>query len=348
MRPRPEEAMDDRANGADPVDSETPETHSNDAMGWYLNEIGKHPRIGQEEVVELCKTIEAGLYARHKLESDQKLADPQLHADLQTLDQLGRQAKERLICANLRLVVSWAKRYRGTSLDLIDLVSCGNFGLIRAVEKYDYKLGYRFSTYATWWIRQQIERGVAEANYPVHIPAHKLSELKKLKRANDDYEYINAVPPSLEHLSETTGLSEEHIRSLLEIRHFLEALPSLDRPLFEDDGEDDYYRVTPSPSALNPEDIVIARESTVLFSKSLLATLNDTERKIIERRFGLASGEPESVRCTAEAVGKSADYVNQISYRALGKMRKYFETVLAEEPEFSRLKADRPKNGRRH
>ncbi len=324
-----------------------PNRHAADAMSWYLNEIGKYPLIDQKEVVELCKDIEAGLYARHKLDSEQEMADPELRADLQSLDQLGRQAKEKLICANLRLVVSWAKRYRGTNLDMSDLVSYGNLGLIRAVEKYDYKLGYRFSTYATWWINQQIQRGVIEANHTVHIPAQRHSELKKLKKAEEIYGAQSGNGrPCPEALAELAGLSVDHVRYLQDIRHFTEVLPSLDESPFEEGDGSDYYHILPAPDAQNPEDIFTGDDSRAL--EALLNRLAAIEREVITRRFGLEGGKPASLSETAEAVGLSPDDVKRMTYRALDKLRR--QAAGAGEGRFglSELKFDRVKRGRWH
>jgi RNA polymerase nonessential primary-like sigma factor len=282
----------------------------------YLNGIGRTALLTAAEEVELAKRIEAGVFAQHMLDTADGL-DSTRKGELRQLVTDGHVAKNHLLEANLRLVVSLAKRYTGRGMPLLDLIQEGNLGLIRAVEKFDYAKGFKFSTYATWWIRQAITRGMADQARTIRLPVHLVEQVNKLARMKRDMHQRLGRDATHAELAEESGIAEEKIADLLD--HARDPV-SLDMPVgseeeaplgdFIEDGE-----------AADAETTVI---SHLLHDdlRRVLATLEDREQHVIRMRYGLDDGQP----CTLDQIGRqfglSRERVRQIEREVMAKLRQ--------------------------
>jgi RNA polymerase nonessential primary-like sigma factor len=287
-----------------------------DLVRVYLNGIGKTALLTAEQEVELAKRIEAGVFAQHMLETAKKLA-PRRREELSALVRDGRVAKNHLLEANLRLVVSLAKRYTGRGMPLLDLIQEGNLGLIRAVEKFDYAKGYKFSTYATWWIRQAITRGMADQSRTIRLPVHLVEQVNKLARIKRDLHQQLGREATNEELGREVGLTPEKVADLLD--HARDPV-SLDMPVgseedaplgdFIEDGE-----------ATDAESAVI---SGLLHDdlRRVLATLDEREQSVIRLRYGLDDGQPHTLDQIGKRFGLSRERVRQIEREVMAKLRQ--------------------------
>ena len=268
------------------VTAAIPDDGGVETLQVFLNRIGRHRLLRPAEELELARRIERG--------------------DLQ--------AKERMINANLRLVVSIAKQYQGADLPLLDLIQEGMLGLIRAVEKFDYRLGYRFSTYATWWIRQAVERGRDAKEAPIRLPLNVTRKRRKLAKAESALVTRLDRDPTDEELAIETGIELEEIRALKEVSR---TVVSLDRPIGTDDEAslgDLMANTEPGPDELVHESL--ARETLW----SALATLPERERLVLGLRYGLRGGEPAPLREIGRRLGLTPERVRQIESAALGRL----------------------------
>ncbi|GAA0930273.1 sigma-70 family RNA polymerase sigma factor [Pseudonocardia zijingensis] len=299
---------------AEDLDAQSPAA---DLVRVYLNGIGKTALLTAAQEVELAKRIEAGVFAQHVLdEAAPGELDAQYAADLRAIVRDGRRARNHLLEANLRLVVSLAKRYTGRGMPLLDLIQEGNLGLIRAVEKFDYTKGFKFSTYATWWIRQAITRGMADQARTIRLPVHLVEQVNKLARIKRDLHQKLGRDATHEELAAESGIAEEKIADLLD--HARDPV-SLDMPVgseeeaplgdFIEDGE-----------ATDAETTVI---SHLLHDdlRRVLATLEDREQQVIRMRYGLDDGQPRTLDQIGRRFGLSRERVRQIEREVMAKLR---------------------------
>ncbi|GAA5115894.1 sigma-70 family RNA polymerase sigma factor [Pseudonocardia adelaidensis] len=309
---RPEEIAPEIS--AEDLDAQSPAA---DLVRVYLNGIGKTALLTAAQEVELAKRIEAGVFAQHVLDSAAPgELDKQYAADLRAIVRDGRRARNHLLEANLRLVVSLAKRYTGRGMPLLDLIQEGNLGLIRAVEKFDYTKGFKFSTYATWWIRQAITRGMADQARTIRLPVHLVEQVNKLARIKRDLHQKLGRDATHEELAAESGIDEEKIADLLD--HARDPV-SLDMPVgseeeaplgdFIEDGE-----------ATDAETTVI---SHLLHDdlRRVLATLEEREQQVIRMRYGLDDGQPRTLDQIGRRFGLSRERVRQIEREVMAKLR---------------------------
>ncbi|MEV3926134.1 RNA polymerase sigma factor [Actinomadura coerulea] len=296
------------------ADLDDQSTTMGDSVHTYLKAIGRRQLLTAEQEVDLAKRIEAGLYAEHKLESED--LSPAMRADLEWVAADGRRAKAHMLEANLRLVVSVAKKYSDRGLSLLDVVQEGNLGLIRAVEKFDYSKGYKFSTYAMWWIRQAIQRGFADSARTIRLPVHVLEMLSKLSRVERDMHQRLGREPTPEELGAELDKSPEQVRELL--RTSRQPI-SLDSTIGED-GETrigDLIEDTDSPEASE----LVDRQLMADQLRRTLDILSPREAKIMAMRFGLYDGTPRTLDEIGKALGLTRERIRQLEKESLSKLR---------------------------
>ncbi|WP_438803085.1 RNA polymerase sigma factor RpoD [Frankia tisae] len=289
---------------------------SSDPVRMYLKAIGKVRLLGAAEEVDLAKRIEAGLFASEKLAASARRISPQRRRDLEAVERDGQVAKRALVEANLRLVVSVAKRYVGRGMLLLDLIQEGNLGLIRAVEKFDYTKGYKFSTYATWWIRQGVSRALADQARTIRVPVHMAETINRTTRIQRQLVQSLGREPSPEEIAEQMDLSPEKVREVLEVARMpvsLDALVGADTDAHVGDFIEDADAVVPFDAVSS----VLLREQI----DSILRTLSDRDKKIIELRFGLADGRPRTLDEVGREFGVSRERIRQLESRTLSKLR---------------------------
>jgi len=311
-----DEAALSAAAGADEepdLDSEEPGV-SADPVRNYLNEIGRTPLLDAAQEVDLAKRIEAGLYAEQKLH-ESKLS-PKLRRELELIRDDGRRAKAHMLEANLRLVVSVAKRYSNRGMSFLDVVQEGNLGLIRAVEKFDYMKGYKFSTYAMWWIRQAITRALADQARTIRLPVHVVEQLNKLGRLQRDLHQRLGREPTAEELAAELDRTPEQIEEML--RNARQPV-SLDNPV----GDDEDTRLgdlIEDAEALGASDAMEYRAMIDTIHRAL-AGLDPRESRVLALRFGLVGGRPHTLDEIGQDVGLTRERIRQIEKEALAKLR---------------------------
>jgi RNA polymerase primary sigma factor len=302
----------DRLSEAD-LDDQTPAM--GDSVHTYLKSIGRTSLLTAEQEVDLAKRIEAGLFAEHKLETATGL-DENYRRDLELIAEDGRRAKAHMLEANLRLVVSVAKKYSDRGLSLLDVVQEGNLGLIRAVEKFDYTKGYKFSTYAMWWIRQAIQRGFADSARTIRLPVHVLEMLSKLSRVERDMHQRLGREPTPEELAVELDRTPDQIEELL--RTSRQPI-SLDSTIGED-GETsigDLIEDVDAPEASELVDRQLMAEQL----RSALDALTPREATIMAMRFGLYDGNPHTLDEIGRALGLTRERIRQLEKQSLSKLR---------------------------
>jgi RNA polymerase primary sigma factor len=286
-----------------------------DSVHTYLKAIGRRRLLTAAEEVDLAKRIEAGLYAEHKLATKPRLS-ARTRADLEIIAEDGRRAKAHMLEANLRLVVSVAKKYADRGLSLLDVVQEGNLGLIRAVEKFDYTKGYKFSTYAMWWIRQAIQRGFADSARTIRLPVHVLEMLSKLSRVERDMHQRLGREPTPEELAEELDKSPAQVQELL--RTSRQPI-SLDSTIGED-GETrigDLIEDTDSPEASE----LVDRQLMADQLRRALGVLSAREETIMAMRFGLYDGTPRTLDEIGKHLGLTRERIRQLEKESLSKLR---------------------------
>jgi RNA polymerase nonessential primary-like sigma factor len=281
----------------------------------YLNGIGKTALLTAADEVELAKRIEAGLYARNLLETRKRLGENRKR-DLALVVRDGEAARSHLLEANLRLVVSLAKRYTGRGMPLLDLIQEGNLGLIRAMEKFDYTKGFKFSTYATWWIRQAITRGMADQSRTIRLPVHLVEQVNKLARIKREMHQSLGREATDEELAAESGIPVEKINDLLE--HSRDPV-SLDMPVGSEE-EAPLGDFIEDAEAMSAENAVIA-ELLHTDIRTVLATLDEREHQVIRLRFGLDDGQPRTLDQIGKLFGLSRERVRQIEREVMVKLR---------------------------
>jgi RNA polymerase primary sigma factor len=286
-----------------------------DPVKDYLKQIGKVPLLNAEMEVELAKRIEAGLFSEEKLGKGGKIAAKTLE-ELEWIAEDGRRAKNHLLEANLRLVVSLAKRYTGRGMLFLDLIQEGNLGLIRAVEKFDYTKGYKFSTYATWWIRQAITRAMADQARTIRIPVHMVEVINKLARVQRQMLQDLGREPTPEELAKELDMTPEKV---IEVQKYGREPISLHTPLGED-GDSEFGDLIEDSEAIVPADAV----SFTLLQEQLhavLDTLSEREAGVVSMRFGLTDGQPKTLDEIGKVYGVTRERIRQIESKTMSKLR---------------------------
>ena len=286
-----------------------------DPVKDYLKQIGKVPLLNAEMEVELAKRIEAGLFSEEKLAKGGKIS-AKLQDELEWIAEDGRRAKNHLLEANLRLVVSLAKRYTGRGMLFLDLIQEGNLGLIRAVEKFDYTKGYKFSTYATWWIRQAITRAMADQARTIRIPVHMVEVINKLARVQRQMLQDLGREPTPEELAKELDMTPEKV---IEVQKYGREPISLHTPLGED-GDSEFGDLIEDSEAIVPADAV----SFTLLQEQLhavLDTLSEREAGVVSMRFGLTDGQPKTLDEIGKVYGVTRERIRQIESKTMSKLR---------------------------
>ena len=290
---------------------------SSDLFRQYLREIGRIPLLTAVEEVDLARRVEAGLFAEEKLSGAADL-DSRLALDLDRLVVLGRMAKRRLIEANLRLVVSVAKRYVGRGLTMLDLVQEGNLGLIRAVEKFDYARGYKFSTYATWWIRQAMSRALADQARTIRVPVHVVELINRVVRVQRRLLQERGYEPTPDEVAVQLELTPERVSEVLRLA---QEPVSLHAPVGEEDDValGDLIEDGDAASPVESAAFLLLRQHL----DAVLSTLGERERKVVQLRYGLADGRPRTLEEIGRIFGVTRERIRQIESKTLGKLRDH-------------------------
>ena len=286
-----------------------------DPVKDYLKQIGKVALLNAAEEVDLATRIEAGLYAEHKMQ-EEEITEVRLRRDMQLVVADGRRAKNHLLEANLRLVVSLAKRYTGRGMLFLDLIQEGNLGLIRAVEKFDYTKGFKFSTYATWWIRQAITRAMADQARTIRIPVHMVEVINKLARVQRQMLQDLGREPTPEELGTELDMTPEKV---IEVQKYGREPISLHTPLGED-GDSEFGDLIEDSEAVVPADAV---GFTLLQEQlhSVLDTLSEREAGVVAMRFGLTDGQPKTLDEIGKVYGVTRERIRQIESKTMSKLR---------------------------
>jgi RNA polymerase primary sigma factor len=294
-------------------------TLSADSVRTYLKQISKVALLTAEQEVQLAGRIEAGLYAAERVgesEGATETLSPQLRRDLRWIVRDGERAKNHLLEANLRLVVSLAKRYTGRGMPFLDLIQEGNLGLIRAVEKFDYTKGFKFSTYATWWIRQAITRAMGDQAHTIRIPVHMMEVINTLRRIHRNLLQDLGRDPTLEELATQMDITPDKV---LEIQHYAREPLSLDQTI----GDEGDSRLGDFIEDSQAVDAVDALASTLLQDQfqSVLATLSERDAGIIRLRFGLTDGQPHTLDQISLVYGVTRERIRQLENKTMAKLR---------------------------
>ena len=300
----------------EPVQQVTVAGATADPVKDYLKQIGKVSLLNAEQEVDLARRIEAGLYAEELLKTTSNDLSSRQRRELHILAQDGQQAKNHLLEANLRLVVSLAKRYTGRGMQFLDLIQEGNLGLIRAVEKFDYTKGYKFSTYATWWIRQAITRAMADQARTIRIPVHMVEVINKLARVQRQMLQYLGREPTPEELAKELDMTPEKV---VEVQKYGREPISLHTPLGED-GDSEFGDLIEDSEAIVPADAV----SFTLLQEQLhrvLDTLSEREAGVVSMRFGLGDGQPKTLDEIGKVYGVTRERIRQIESKTMSKLR---------------------------
>jgi RNA polymerase sigma factor (sigma-70 family) len=291
-------------------------SEEHDLLKLYLNDIGKHPLLTREDELRLGDLTRAGQAAVARLSQAGVAVDPVRRKELETIAGAGADAARQFVQANLRLVVSIAKKYRSTSLPLLDIIQEGNFGLIEAVERFDPTRGFRFSTYATWWIRQTIARGIANTSRTIRLPVHVGDQLVAIRVAAADFEARTGRPPRPDEVAEAVTLPTRKVMDLLP--HSVEPV-SLSELVNDGDGElgelmEDATSPPPDQAAF---DAMLPGQV-----RKLLASLDPREQEVLNLRYGLDRGRSRSLDEVGDLLGVAREVVRQVETRAMTKLRR--------------------------
>lgn len=310
--------------------SSSPRTRTNegidgkDSVGLYLDGIAKTPLLTAEEEVHLARLIEAGLYAEAILNGTVTAAErggaavEASDSELRAIAEQGEQAMRRFVTANLRLVVSVARKYGRSQMPLLDLVQEGNTGLIRAVEKFDYSKGFKFSTYATWWVRQSISRGIAQQGRIVRLPVHVAEQINQVSAARRDLERRLGREPEVVEIADQLGLEEERVVELLRLAR---EHVSLDAPV-EEDGDTALGDLLARDTSPGPDEMVLDAEERGRLD-AMLERLDERSADVVRRRYGLMDGRQAKLADIARVWGITAERVRQIERQAIAKLRDH-------------------------
>jgi RNA polymerase sigma factor (sigma-70 family) len=287
-----------------------------DLVGVYLHEISRTPLLDAAQEVDLSKAIEAGLYAEHLLDEGE-LPEGITKNELLRLVSDGERAKDLFIRANLRLVVSIARRYVRSGMPMLDLIQEGNTGLVRAVEKFDYVRGYKFSTYATWWIRQAISRAIAQQERTVRLPVHLVEDVNRMRNAQRQLTRELGSDPEPEQIAAALGVPLERVHELI---RWSQDTVSLDTPV-GDDGDTNLGDLVADSDAPSPEEIVLGALERQRI-EGLLGHLDDRSAGIMRARYGLEDGREHSLTEVASRFSLSRERIRQLEIQALGRLRE--------------------------
>ena len=291
------------------------ERDEEDLVRLYLTDIGQYPLLTKEDEVRLAQKIEKGVEAREKLSTSEELTAKE-KSDLKRLDRNGARAEKKFVQSNLRLVVSIAKKYQASGLPLLDLIQEGNLGLMHAVEKFDWRKGFKFSTYATWWIRQAITRGIANTGRTIRLPVHAGDTLARLQKARTRLELKYGRPATMTELAADVEMPEDKITEAL---RFANEPLSLSEPLRED-GDAELGDVVEDRGAASPFEVAATSLLPDEIAR-LLAPLDERERELLKLRFGLDRGEPRTLEEVGEHFNLTRERIRQIEARAMSKLR---------------------------
>jgi RNA polymerase primary sigma factor len=311
-----EETLEEKDESLDKDMELAGKTPTNDPVRMYLKEIGKVPLLTASEEVDLAKKIEAGEEASLKLrEKGDKLSREQLRL-LKRQERTGQEAKRKLVEANLRLVVSIAKRYVGRGMLFLDLIQEGNLGLIRAVEKFDFRKGYKFSTYATWWIRQAITRAIADQARTIRIPVHMVETINKLIRVQRQLLQELGREPTPEEIAEQMELTPEKVREIIKVS---QEPVSLETPIGEEEDSHlgDFIEDADAVVPIDAASFILLQEQL----EDVLNSLNEREKEVIRLRFGLTDGHPRTLEEVGREFGVTRERIRQIESKTLAKLR---------------------------
>jgi len=287
-----------------------------DLVRQYLNDAGRHALLTKEDEADLAKRYQAGMAADALLKEHGKQLTRAKKARMRSISRDGERAKEAMVQANLRLVVPQARKFSGRDLDFIELIQEGNLGLLRAVEKFDHTKGYKFSTYAVWWIRQALQRGVASKGRTIRVPAHVWELYGKLRAAELRLRQQKGGDPTEEEIAEEVGLTADRVR---EVRDAMQELVSLDRPIGED-GDATMGDLIADSDQIDPAETALEGDALSQIDAALQA-LEDRERIILVLRFGLGGQEPQTLEEIGEYFGLTRERIRQMQNRALAKLR---------------------------
>ena len=323
-----DEGIEIQADGAErpPVpgveEAETPEEEfldvieSDDTISLYLKEVSQIPLLTAEEEVELAKAIKRGERARRRLEKEGDRLPPDKRAKLEADVTAGEEARKKLIRSNLRLVISLAKRYIGQGVPFLDLIQEGTMGLMKAVEKFDYRRGHKFSTYATWWIRQSITRAIADQGRTIRVPVHMNDRIRRLYRVSRRLEQELGREPSIEELAMEMNLSPDKVERIIEIS---QRPLSLEKPVGEEQDSElgEFIEAQDIPGPVDEATRELLREDI----EELLTSLTPREARVLELRYGLADGHSYTLKEVGEKFGLTRERIRQIENEALQRLR---------------------------
>jgi RNA polymerase sigma factor (sigma-70 family) len=310
------EVIDDIADDAPEALADPTAALTTDLVRQYLNDAGRHALLTKEDEADLAKRYQAGLAADEMLKEKGDPLPRARKARLRMISRDGAKAKERMVQANLRLVVPQARKFSGRDLDFIELIQEGNLGLLRAVEKFDHTKGYKFSTYAVWWIRQALQRGVASKGRTIRVPAHVWELYGKLRSAELRLRQQKGGDPTEEEIADEVGLTATRVR---EVREAMQELVSLDRPIGED-GDATMGDLIADTGVVDPADTALEGDAMSQIEAALDA-LDDRERIILVLRFGLGGEEPQTLEEIGAHFGLTRERIRQMQNRALAKLR---------------------------
>ena len=313
--PTPEELAAEALEVEPPSLDDAGPAASADLVRVYLREIGRVALLTAADEVDLAKRVEAGVFAAERLDQTSDLP-LEMRRDLLAIVGDGQRAKQRLIEANLRLVVSIAKRYSGRGLPFLDLIQEGNLGLIRAVEKFDYTRGFKFSTYASWWIRQAVSRAVADQARTIRIPVHMVETVNRILRAQRMLVQTLGRDPTAAEIAERVDLPAERVA---EIKRLAMEPVSLHSPVGEEEGSELGDLIEDSESVPPPE--LVAGGLLQSHVEAVLGHLGEREREVVRMRYGLTDGEPRTLEEVGKAFGVTRERVRQIEAKSLAKLR---------------------------
>lgn len=311
------EIIDDVADDTPPhIAADASAALTTDLVRQYLNDAGRHALLTKEDEADLAKRYQAGMAADQLLKLHAETLTRATKTRLRSISRDGARSKERMVQANLRLVVPQARKFSGRDLDFIELIQEGNLGLLRAVEKFDHTKGYKFSTYAVWWIRQALQRGVASKGRTIRVPAHVWEMYGKLRAAELRLRQQKGGDPSEAELAEEVGLTVARVR---EVREAMQELVSLDRPIGED-GDASMGDLIADTSQVDPAHTALEADVYEQIERALGA-LDERERIILSLRFGLGGQEPETLEEIGAHFGLTRERIRQMQNRALAKLR---------------------------
>ena len=291
------------------------EAPNEDLVRQYLREIGQYPLLTDVDEVELAKAIEEGNAADEQLTSPKRKLTPKKRADLQKKIKLGKAAKRRFIQSNLRLVVSIAKKYSAAGLPLLDLIQEGNLGLMRAVEKFDYRRGFKFSTYATWWIRQAITRAIADKARTIRIPVHMVETLYRVRKVQSELLEQLGREATIDEIAAAAEMTPDKVREAFRV---LPEPVSIHEPIGDEDAElGDFIEDDSTEGPFEAAALKLRQEDLW----RMLDSLSDREKKVLALRFGLLTGEPRTLEEVGQEFALTRERIRQIEAKALSKLR---------------------------